>query len=204
MQTGKIICYDRVDGSVCGLMPIGNQWWKATRDEKFESLDESYIRYDEDSELMYLCEEGATLHITDLTVMMGCALENAYGDIHEELDQRLNTLKAQGIMVSEEPRRLDLMMRIYHNVGTLRKGAYSIVCEDRKRTDRCLLNCSTLMCNNMFREMRDHGVIVRVINAKGKAVWQLPSAQTSSDASTVSEFDLFDQIAADQGVSPSS
>ena len=140
MQTGKIICYDRVDGSVCGLMPIGNQWWKATRDEKFESLDESYIRYDEDSELMYLCEEGATLHITDLTVMMGCALENAYGDIHEELDQRLNTLKAQGIMVSEEPRRLDLMMRIYHNVGTLRKGAYSIVCEDQKRTDRCLLN----------------------------------------------------------------
>ena len=60
------------------------------------------------------------------------------------------------------------------------------------------------MWNNMFREMRDHGVIVRVINAKGKAVWQLPSAQTPTDASTVTEFDLFDQIAADQGVSPSS
>ena len=136
----KIICYDRADGHACGLMPLGNEWWIVTRDEKFESLDRSYIRYDEGSELMYLCEEGATLHVTDLTVMMGFALENAYDDIHEELDQRLNTLKEQGVMVSEEPRRLDLIMRLYDNAGTLRKGAYSMVCEDRHRADGCLLN----------------------------------------------------------------
>ena len=63
-----------------------------------------------------------------------------------------------------------------------------------------LLNCSISMWNHMFREMRDRAVIVRGKNRDGKAVWQLPKTQTGPSP----EIDLFDQIAADLGYSPTS
>ena len=63
-----------------------------------------------------------------------------------------------------------------------------------------LLNCSTQMWNNMFREQRDRGTIVRVKNRDGKAMWQL----AASNASAPSQPDLFNQHAAVSGDSPSS
>ena len=63
-----------------------------------------------------------------------------------------------------------------------------------------LLNCSISMWNHMFREMRDRAVIVRGKNRDGKAVWQLPKTQAGPSP----EIDLFDQIAADLGYSPTS
>lgn len=68
-----------------------------------------------------------------------------------------------------------------------------------------LLNCGTRMWNNMFCKMRDSGVIVHSKNREGKSVWQLAAAQDSPEVvSAPAEPDLFDQIAADLGVSPSS
>ena len=52
----------------------------------------------------------------------------------------------------------------------------------------------------MFREMRDRGAIIRTKNSEGKSVWQLPSAQTKQPLQT----DMYDQLAADSGESPSS
>ena len=63
-----------------------------------------------------------------------------------------------------------------------------------------LLGCTTQMWNNMFREMRDRGAIIRTKNSEGKSVWQLPSAQTKQPLQT----DMYDQLAADSGESPSS
>lgn len=63
-----------------------------------------------------------------------------------------------------------------------------------------LLNCGTQMWNNMFREMRDRGVIVRSKNHDGKAVWSLPASQPAQ----LQQPDMFDALAADSGDSPSS
>ena len=41
-----------------------------------------------------------------------------------------------------------------------------------------LLNCSTEMWNNMFRDMRDSGAIIRTKNKDGTAVWQLPDRKS--------------------------
>ena len=63
-----------------------------------------------------------------------------------------------------------------------------------------LLNCGTQMWNNMFREMRDKGYIIRSKNPDGKAVWLLPSSQPAKSQQP----DLFDALTADSGDSPSS
>ena len=63
-----------------------------------------------------------------------------------------------------------------------------------------LLNCGTQMWNNMFREMRDRGVIVRSKNHDGKAVWSLPASLPAQPQQP----DMFDALAADSGDSPSS
>lgn len=67
-----------------------------------------------------------------------------------------------------------------------------------------LLNCGTPMWNMMFREMRERGSIVRTCNRDGKAVWKLASGQSSHNEADDQVPDLFDQIATDLGVSPSS
>ena len=67
-----------------------------------------------------------------------------------------------------------------------------------------LLNCGTDMWNNMFREMRDHGTIIRTKNSQGKAVWTLAATPAETARPQASQQDLFDQPAADSGDSPSS
>jgi hypothetical protein len=47
-----------------------------------------------------------------------------------------------------------------------------------------LLNCGTEMWNNMFREMRDKGAIVRSRNKEGKSIWQLPVMDPSEPVQT--------------------
>lgn len=64
-----------------------------------------------------------------------------------------------------------------------------------------LLNCGTQMWNNMFREMRDKGFIVRSKNAEGKAVWSIPSQPAKSQPV---QTDMYEALAADSGDSPSS
>ena len=63
-----------------------------------------------------------------------------------------------------------------------------------------LLNCGTQMWNNMFREMRDSGVIVRSKNHDGKAVWTLPTSKPAQPQ----QADMFDALASVSGDSPSS
>ena len=63
-----------------------------------------------------------------------------------------------------------------------------------------LLNCGTQMWNNMFREMRDSGVIVRSKNHDGKAVWTLPASKPAQPQ----QADMFDALASVSGDSPSS
>ena len=67
-----------------------------------------------------------------------------------------------------------------------------------------LLNCGTDMWNNMFREMRDSGAIIRTKNKDGKAVWQLPPVQPETSKPQPVQPDMFDQAAAVSGDSPSS
>lgn len=62
-----------------------------------------------------------------------------------------------------------------------------------------LLNCGTEMWNNMFRDMRDSGAIIRSKNKDGKAVWQLPNEKPQPI-----QTDMFNQKAAVSGDSPSS
>lgn len=62
-----------------------------------------------------------------------------------------------------------------------------------------LLNCGTEMWNNMFRDMRDSGAIIRTKNKEGKAVWQLPNEKPQP-----TQTDMFRQQAAVSGDSPSS
>ena len=62
-----------------------------------------------------------------------------------------------------------------------------------------LLNCGTEMWNNMFRDMRDSGAIIRTKNKEGKAVWQLPNEKPQP-----TQTDMFKQQAAVSGDSPSS
>ena len=63
-----------------------------------------------------------------------------------------------------------------------------------------LLNCSTVMWNNMFREMRDTGYIVRCKNREGKSMWQLPVAGSAEPVQP----GLFSSAGAPAGDSPSS
>lgn len=63
-----------------------------------------------------------------------------------------------------------------------------------------LLNCGTQMWNNMFREMRDKGYIIRSKNHDGKAVWFLSSSQPANPQQP----DIFGAFATDSGDSPSS
>ena len=63
-----------------------------------------------------------------------------------------------------------------------------------------MLNCGSQMWNNMFREMRDKGFIVRSKNHDGKAVWTLSASQPAQPRQP----DLFEAIAAGSGDSPSS
>ena len=65
-----------------------------------------------------------------------------------------------------------------------------------------LLNCGTQMWNNMFCEMRDKGVIVRSKNHDGKAVWTLPSPKPAR--AIPRQTDMYENLAADSGDSPSS
>ena len=67
-----------------------------------------------------------------------------------------------------------------------------------------LLNCGTDMWNNMFREMRDSGAIIRTKNKDGKAVWQLPPVQPETQKPQPVQPDMFDQASAVSGDSPSS
>jgi hypothetical protein len=67
-----------------------------------------------------------------------------------------------------------------------------------------LLNCGTDMWNNMFREMRDSGAIIRTKNKDGKAVWQLPPVQPETSKPQPVQPDMFDQASAVSGDSPSS
>lgn len=62
-----------------------------------------------------------------------------------------------------------------------------------------LLNCGTEMWNNMFRDMRDSGAIIRSKNKDGKAVWQLPNEKPQP-----TQTDMFKQQTAVSGDSPSS
>ena len=62
-----------------------------------------------------------------------------------------------------------------------------------------LLNCGTEMWNNMFRDMRDSGAIIRSKNKDGKAVWQLPTGKSQP-----TQTDMFNKTAAVSGDSPSS
>ena len=63
-----------------------------------------------------------------------------------------------------------------------------------------LLNCGPQMWNNMFREMRDKGFIVRSKNHDGKAVWLLPTSLPAQSR----QLDMFEALAAGSGESPSS
>ena len=75
---------------------------------------------------------------------------------------------------------------------------------DMQARVQSLLNCTTQMWNNMFREMRDKGGIIRTINRDGKAVWELPQHQASPVSGQPSQPDLFDQLATVLGKGPSS
>lgn len=66
-----------------------------------------------------------------------------------------------------------------------------------------LLNCGTQMWNNMFREMRDKGYIVRSKNPEGKSVWMLTASQSAAKREPL-QADLFGAIASGNGDSPSS
>jgi len=65
-----------------------------------------------------------------------------------------------------------------------------------------LLNCGTQMWNNMFREMRDKGYIVRTKDHESKAVWGLSSSLTAKPQPL--QADLFTAQPAVSGDSPSS
>ena len=51
-----------------------------------------------------------------------------------------------------------------------------------------------------FREVRDRGVIVRLKNHDGKAIWSLPASKPAQPQQT----DMFEALDADSGDSPSS
>jgi len=162
-----------------------------THTRKYDLDELLFFRMDEATELPVAC--GAPVRYVAMPAIQQYAPQSQPGE-------RLPHMNRDYLTFDENNRPHPKTEELFYEALKAGPLYYS----DLQTKVMCLLNCSTLMWNNMFREMRDHGVIVRVINAKGKAVWQLPSAQTSADASTVSEFDLFDQIAADQGVSPSS
>ena len=160
-----------------------------THTRKYDLDELLFFRMDADTELPVAC--GAPTRY---------AMMNGFTPTAQQSGERLPPMNRDYLTFDEHNRPHPKAEELFYEA--LKTGP--LYYTDLQAKVMTLLNCSTLMWNNMFREMRDHGFIVRVINAKGKAVWQLPSAQTSTDASTVTEFDLFDQIAADQGVSPSS
>ena len=156
-----------------------------THTRKYDLGELMFFRMDADSELPVVCD-GPSRY----------AAANAYSQSSQQSGEKLPYMNREWLWFDENnkphPKREELFYE------ALKTGP--LFYSDLQAKVMNLLNCGTQMWNNMFREMRDRGVIVRSKNQDGKAIWTLPASQPVQPQQP----DIFDALAAGSGDSPSS
>ena len=156
-----------------------------THTRKYDLGNLLFFRMNEETELPVVCDAP-----TRIAASVGCS----------QTDDKLPYMNREYLWFDDKNKPHPKIDELFYEALKAGPLFYS----DMQARVQTLLNCGSQMWNNMFREMRDKGGIVRTKNHEGKAVWGLPPHQASTVSLQSSEPDLFDQIAAVLGDSPSS
>ena len=159
-----------------------------THTRKYDLGSLMCFRMDTESELPVMCDAP-----TRYVAMTGYSPSSLSGD-------KLPYMNREWLLFDENNKPHPKTDELFYEALKVGPLYYS----DLQAKVQKLLNCTTEMWNNMFREMRDRGAIIRTKNREGKSVWQLPSVQSETPSPQPSEPSLFDQHPADLGDSPSS
>jgi hypothetical protein len=151
-----------------------------THTRKYDLGELLFFRMDEESGLPVVCDAPTRL-----------ATNGANSLMHEKLPY----MNREYLYFDDNNKPHPKTDELFYEALKLGPQFYS----DLQTKVQQLLNCGTQMWNNMFREMRDKGAIVRSKNRDGKTVWQLPAGET-----TITHPDMFEKASAVSGESPSS
>ena len=151
-----------------------------THTRKYDLGELLFFRMDEESGLPVVCDAPTRL-----------ATNGANSLMHEKLPY----MNREYLYFDDNNKPHPKTDELFYEALKLGPQFYS----DLQTKVQQLLNCGTQMWNNMFREMRDKGAIVRSKNRDGKTVWQLPAGKT-----TITHPDMFEKASAVSGESPSS
>ena len=161
-------------------------------------VEQSHTRKYDLGEMLFFRMDGETALPVVCEAPTRYAAMNGFTSAVQQTGERLPYMNREYLTFDEHNRPHPKTEELFYEA--LKAGPlYYSALQNRVQS---LLNCGTQMWNNMFCAMRNRGAIVRSKNSEGKAVWQL-SASASSSTQSTAEPDLFDQIAADLGVSPS-
>ena len=161
-----------------------------THTRKYDLEELLFFRMDPETELPVACEAPTRYVITNGIPQLASQLQPG---------EKLPHMNREWLTFDEHNKPHPKAEELFYEALKAGPLYYS----DLQTRVMCLLNCTTPMWNSLFRDMRDRGAIVRLTNREGKAIWQLPNKLPASETPTAAEPDLFDQIAADLGVSPS-
>ncbi|MBO4801759.1 MAG: hypothetical protein J5545_07830 [Bacteroidaceae bacterium] len=160
-----------------------------THTRKYDLEELLFFRMDPETELPVACEAPTRYVITNGIPQLASQLQPG---------EKLPHMNREWLTFDEHNKPHPKAEELFYEA--LKAGPLNYI--EMQTRVQTLLNCGAQMWNNMFCRMRDAGFIVRLINSKGKSIWQLSSKQSVSEAPTETEPDLFDQIAADLGESP--
>ena len=154
-----------------------------THTRKYDLGDMLFFRIDDETELPVVCNAP-----TRFTVMDGYSSSNLSGE-------KLPYMNREYLWFDENNKPHPKNNELFYEA--LKAGP--LYYNDLQVKVQALLNCGTQMWNNIFREMRDRGAIVRVKNREGKSVWQLAVQKPQPQ-----QQDMFQELSAVSGESPSS
>ena len=158
-----------------------------THTRKYDLGELMFFRMDADSELPIVCDAPTRYAMTN-----GYSQYASQGQCAEKLPY----MNKEWLTFDENNKPHPKSEELFYEALKTGPLFYS----DLQTRVMQLLNCGTQMWNNMFREVRDRGVIVRSKNHDGKAIWSLPASKPAQPQQT----DMFEALAADSGDSPSS
>ena len=159
-----------------------------THTRKYDLGELMFFRMDAETELPVICDAP-----TRYKAM------NGYSSFLRSSDERPHMTRAY-IWFDENNKPHPKTDELFYDALKVGPLYYS----DLQVKVQSMLNCGTDMWNNMFREMRDRGVIIRTKNMQGKAVWQLASDQSEKPKPQPTQPDLFSGHNTGSGDSPSS
>ncbi len=161
-------------------------------------VEQTHTRKYDLGALLFFCMDSETELPMECEAPLRFAATATYAQPQSQTGERLPYMNREWLTFDENnkphPRREELFYE------ALKTGP--LFYSDLQTKVMTLLNCSTLMWNNMFCEMRDKGYIIRLKNHEGKAVWSLQTSPSVSPRPV--QTNLFEALTTVSGDSPSS